>query len=82
MTDVYDLSVDRSAYNDFGLRRPLVLGSAHAVFLIDGRRIPDPNSTYVLEFLPISAVERVEILGSGATALHGAKPSPARSTSC
>ena len=36
VTDTYDLLVDRSAYNDFGLRRPLVLGSAHAVFLIDG----------------------------------------------
>lgn len=80
VTDTYDLLVDRSAYNDFGLRRPLVLGSAHAVFLIDGRRIPDPNSTYVLEFLPISAVERVEILPAlSARTPRAAKPSKAAS---
>lgn len=73
MTDLYDLLVGRAAYNDFGLHRPLVLGSSHAVFLIDGRRIPNPDTTYVLEFLPLSAVERVEILSSGATAIHGSE---------
>ena len=63
VTDTYDLLVDRSAYNDFGLRRPLVLGSAHAVFL---------------EFLPISAVERVEILPAlSARTPRAAKPSKA-----
>ena len=82
MTNVHDLLADRSAYNGFGLHRPLVLGSGRAVFLIDGRRVPDPNASYVLEFLPVSAVERVEILSAGASALHAARPLPGRSTSC
>ena len=70
MTSVYDLLVDRSAYNSFGLYRPRVLGSAYVVFLINGRRIPAPNDSYVLELLPISAIERIEILSGSAAALH------------
>ncbi len=62
MATVSDL-INRSAYNDFGLRRALVAGS---VYLIDGRRVPSTTLTY----LPLSAVERIEVLGASAAAIH------------
>ena len=66
---VSDLLLSRSTYNSFGLHRPFVLGTGRAAVLINGRRISD--STLDLATLPISAVKRVEILGSAASALHG-----------
>ena len=60
-----DLLLDRSTYNGFALHRPMVLGSDAAVFLVDGR--PMSGS---LDFLPLSAVERIEVLGTGAAARH------------
>ena len=69
MRTVSDLLLSRLDYNSFGLGRPFVLGSGRAAVLINGRRISD--STLDLATLPISAVERVEILNGGAPALHG-----------
>lgn len=60
-----DLLEDRSTYNSFGLRGPLVLGSDRMVFLVNGR--PMSGS---LDLLPLSAVERIEILGAGAAARY------------
>ena len=71
MRSVWDLLQTRSDYNSFGLHRPLVLGNDYAVFLVNGRRIPSPTLSYALESLPISAVERIEILSDSAAALHG-----------
>ena len=71
MTSVWDLLQTRSDYNSFGLHRPLVLGNDYAVFLVNGRRIPSPTLSWALESLPISAVERIEILSDSAAALHG-----------
>ena len=62
MSRVSDL-IDRQAYNDFGLRRALLSGS---VYLIDGRPVPGDT----LRFIPISAVERIEIFGASAAAIH------------
>ena len=69
--NVYELLFSRRHFNRFGLRGVTPLGSGRAVFLIDGRPIPDPANVYTLESLPISAVERVEVLDGSAAALHG-----------
>ena len=56
-----DLSelLGRSAYNDFGLRRAQVSGYA---LLVNGRR------AWLLP--PLSTVERIEVLGESAAAIH------------
>ena len=68
MRTVSDLLFSRQRFNSFGLHRVLFLGSRVA-YLVDGRRISD--STLDLSTLPISAVERIEILSGSAAALHG-----------
>ena len=72
-----DLLAERAAYNSHGLYRPLVAGEGGAVFLIDGRRIPfvGPANPWIgterfPQLPPVSAIERVEILATGAAALH------------
>ena len=67
--DVSDLLLGRLDYNSFGLHRPFVLGSGRVAVLVNGRRISD--SAFDLDTLPMSAVERIEILSDGAAALHG-----------
>ncbi|MCY4470710.1 MAG: TonB-dependent receptor plug domain-containing protein, partial [Thiotrichales bacterium] len=69
--NVYDLLRGLTNPNNLGLNRPTVVGTDNAVYLVNGRRVPSPASFYVLESLPISAVERVEILADSAAALHG-----------
>ena len=59
----------RSAFNDFGLERPLVLGSGRALILVNGRRVTD--SGVDTDTIPISAVERIEIFNDSTSALHG-----------
>ena len=67
--NVRDLLLSRLKFNSFGLYRPFVLGSGRLAFLINGRRISD--STFDSEIIPLSAVERIEILSDSAAALHG-----------
>ena len=67
MRTVSDLLISRLRHNSFGLYRPLFLGGRVA-YLINGRRISE--TTVDLDTIPISAVERVEVL-SGAATLHG-----------
>ena len=69
MKNVWDLLLSRKDYNDFGLHRPFVFGGDRVAVLVNGRRVSD--STFDIEALPISAVERVEILSNSAAALHG-----------
>ena len=69
MKNVWDLLRSRTGYNYFGLHRPFVLGSGRVAILVNGRRVSD--STIDLDALPISAVERIEILSDSAAALHG-----------
>ena len=71
MRNVWDLLRSRDEFNYFGLHRPLNLGSLRAAILINSRRISD--SYYDLDALPISAIERIEILSSSAVAIHGAQ---------
>ena len=59
----------RSAFNNFGLERPLVLGSGRALILVNGRRVKD--SGIDTDTIPISAVERIEIFSDSTSALHG-----------
>ncbi len=59
----------RAAFNSFGLRRPLVLGSGRALILVNGRRVAD--SGVDTDAIPVSAVERIEIFNDSTSALHG-----------
>ena len=68
MSTIHELLVSRSGYNKFGLYRPQ-LGAT--VVMIDGRRISGSNSTFVLQSLPVPAVERIEFISDGAAALYG-----------
>ena len=69
MRNVYDLLFGRRGYNNFGIFRPFVAGSDRVAVLINGRRVSD--STFDFHTLPISGVERIEILGDSAAALRG-----------
>lgn len=69
MRNVYDLLLGRLDYNNFGIYRPFVLGSGRVAVLINGRRVSD--SVFDLHTLPISGIERIEILGDSAAALRG-----------
>ena len=66
LTNVRELLLSRAGFNSFGLHRPFFVGVERAAFLLDGR----PVSGLDLPMLPLSAVERVEILDEGA-ARHG-----------
>ena len=63
--------LNRSAFNSFGLERPLVLGRGRTLILINGRRVAD--SGVDTDVIPIAAVERIEIFGDSTSALHGGK---------
>lgn len=71
MRNVWDLLHSRDDFNYFGLHRPFNLGGLRAGILINGRRLSD--SFVDLDALPISAIERIEILSSSAVAIHGAQ---------
>jgi len=61
----------RSAFNNFGLQRPLVLGTGRSIILVNGRRVSD--SGVDTDTIPISAVERIEIFSDSTSALYGGK---------
>ena len=67
MSTIHELLVSRSGYNNFGLYRPQ-LGAT--VVMIDGRRISGLNSAFVLQSLPVPAIERIEFMSDGAAALY------------
>ena len=69
MRNLWDFLRGRVDYNSFGLDRPYLLGSFRLAILIDGRSISD--STFDLDSLPVSAVERIEVLSDSAVAIHG-----------
>ena len=75
MNNVGDLVFGRLKHNSFGLYRSLILGSGRVAFLINGRRISGTrfgtDLNYELNALPISAVERIEIISDSATVLGG-----------
>ena len=69
MRNLWDFLAGRRDYNSFGLDRPYMLGGLRLAVLIDGRSISD--STFDLDSLPVSAVERIEVLSDSAVALYG-----------
>ncbi len=75
-SDLNDFLTRGFAYNDFGLRGPHVLGSSRMLVLLDGHRLYDQSLAYAFEALPLSAVERIEVLGASAAAVRdgGAVP--------
>ncbi len=67
-----ELLGDRQALNAFGLRRPFFLGTGYTLILVNGRRLTRSilgSDHYKL--FPVSAIERIEILGPGAASVHG-----------
>ena len=71
MRNLWDFIASRLDYHSFGLDRPFVLGGFRAALLVNGRSISD--STFDLDSLPVSAVERIEVLSDSAVALYGAR---------
>ena len=69
--NVWDFVRGRQSYNSLGLSRPFVLGSGRMALLVDGRPASGSTTAIDLDALPISAVERIEILNDSAAALHG-----------
>ena len=69
MRNLWDFLAGRLDYHSFGLDRPYLLGGFRVAILIDGRSISD--STFDLDSLPVSAVERIEVLSDSAVAIHG-----------
>ena len=67
--DLLNSSYGRGYFNNFGSFRPFVAGGGRVAVLISGRRISD--STFDFETLPISGVERIEILSDSAAAMRG-----------
>lgn len=67
--NVRDLLSSRSVFNIFGIYRPSVAGNGRRVVLVNGRRVSYSGFDY--EVFPLSAIERIEILGDSAAALHG-----------
>lgn len=71
------LSTDAVGYSDFGtgLRS---MGNTSTLVLVDGRRVPKlgqlfaSTAGYDLSGIPLSAVERIEVLTDGASAVYGA----------
>ncbi len=68
VVNVWDLLASRRLYNSFSLTRPYVLGDYRTALLVNGHPISD--TTYDLNSLPISAIERIEVFGGSADALH------------
>ena len=68
VTNVSDLLASRQLYNSFGLARSYILGSDRANVLLNGHSISD--TTYDLDSLPISAIERIEVFSGSGAALH------------
>ncbi len=73
-SSVHDMLVARRDYNNFGLLRPVLLGFAGTIVLINGRQIPYPPGNYILQSLPVEAVERIEFISDGAGSLHAGGP--------
>src|SRR5579875_1256904 len=57
-----------SGSTNIGLRG---LGGSRTLVLVDGQRMPTIQSVADLNFIPIAAVERVEVLTDGASAVYG-----------
>ena len=68
LTNVRELLLSRAAFNSFSLHRRFALVTGRAAVLVNGRRISD--STFDLDMLPVTTVERIEIL-DGSAARHG-----------
>ena len=67
--NVWDLISGQLPYNSFGLHRPYVIGSRRTAVLINGRPITDFNID--LDAVPVSAIDRIEILADSDVAIRG-----------
>ncbi len=70
LTSLNDLLISRGAFNNFGLRRSMVLGSSRTAFLVNGHSLLSRTSDYFLQLLPLSAIERIEILADSSAAIY------------
>ncbi len=72
-----ELLYNRALYNAFGLHSAFFLGRSigfgwgRTATLVDGRRMSSAMGVDGLHLFPVSAVERIEILGAGAGGVHG-----------
>ena len=61
----------RGGHNSYGLGRTAFLDTFSSVFLVNGRPVPNVGVSYALESLPVSAIERIEILPDSRAATFG-----------
>ena len=61
----------RGGDNIYGLGRATMLGPVSTVFLVNGRPVPNVSLSYTLESIPVSAIERVEVLADNRAATVG-----------
>lgn len=61
IADAIDL-LARGSGNFHGIGRAAILDTFTSVFLVNGRPVPNVAISYALESIPVSAIERIEIL--------------------
>ena len=74
ISNVYDLLQNRAGLNIYGLDRANYVGQLHKLVLVNGRPISISDfavKLHTLEMIPISAIERVEVLGTSRAATIG-----------
>ena len=55
-------------FNAYGMNRPFVLGIANVAYLVNGK----PSLSSIVNLLPLSAIERIEIINDNSASFHGA----------
>ena len=70
ITNAIDL-IARAGRNFHGIGRAARLDTFSSVFLVNGRPLPNVAISYALESLPVSAIERIEILPGSRIATVG-----------
>ncbi len=69
--NVWHLLRTRGGGNIYGINSVTALGGFTTVFLVNGRVVPNVHLGYTLESLPVSAIERIEILPGSRAATIG-----------
>ena len=67
-----ELILNRASFNAFGLHRTFFLGSGAVMTMVNGQRVSRALGADALNLFPVTAIERIEILGAGAGTNRGA----------
>ena len=75
ITKLSDLLSQRSNFNDFGSHRPFILGPGRYTVIVNGKHATSFDID--LDLIPVSAIERIEILKDSASAPYVGKATSA-----